>query len=58
MGVGCLRCPDYILVGLFDVAVGDIISHRVIKQDGLLCDNADLPTQRLNGDMADVMAVN
>ena len=38
-------------------AVGHVVAHRVVEQDGLLGDHADLGPQRVEGDVPDVDAV-
>ena len=39
------------------LAVGDVVADRVVEQDGLLRDDADLRAQRCERDVADVAAV-
>ena len=36
-------------------AVGDVVAHRVVEQDGLLGDHADLGPKRRQGDVPDVV---
>ena len=39
------------------LAVGDVVAHGVVEQDGLLRDFADLLAQRGDGDVAEIVAV-
>ena len=45
------------LMGNVGLSVGNVVAHRVIKQDGVLSDDGDLRTQRCDRQVADVVAV-
>ena len=57
VGVRGLRGGDDLLLRLHDVAVGDVVPDRVVEEDRLLGHDRDLSPERLDGDVADVTAV-
>jgi len=50
------RLDDFLLA-LLNVAVGDVVAHGIVKEDGLLGNDADLGPQRGDGDVAEVGSV-
>ena len=48
---------DHGAVGNVRLSVGDVVAHGVVEQDGVLGDDADLPPQRGQRDVAHVVAV-
>ncbi len=57
VGVRGLRGGGDLLLRLHDVAVGDVVPDRVVEEDRLLGHDRDLSPERLDGDVADVTAV-
>src|SRR5690348_6687020 len=58
VGQGCLGGFHYTLLGNSGLAVGDVVAHRVVEEHGFLGHDADLRTQRRNGQVAHVLAIN
>ena len=52
-----LRGALDVVVGGVGSAVGDVVAHRVGEQERVLEHDADLAAQRVEGDVADVDAV-
>ena len=57
VGVGVLEGIDDFGLGGVEAAVGDVVAHGVVEQDGLLGDHADLAPERGQGDVPDIVAV-
>jgi len=51
------RRPDQFLLAAVKIAVGDVVADGVVEEDRLLGDHRDLAPERLEGDIADVDAV-
>ena len=50
------RLPHF-LVGCVGAGKGDVVAHRAGEQERLLGDDPELPAQRTDGDMAQVVTV-
>ena len=51
-------CPDDFLVGSIQLPVSDIISDRTGEQEVILCHDAHLTSQTLNGNILYIVTVN
>src|SRR2546427_10811857 len=58
MSVRCATGLNDGLVADLVLAVGDVVAHRVVEQEGLLRDDPDLPPERSQADLAEVHVVN
>ena len=52
-----MRAPKISASVADEAAVGHVVAHGVVKQDGLLGDHADLAPERGQGDVPDIVAV-
>lgn len=58
VSIGGLCGGDDLLEGDISAAVGNVVAHRVVEEDGFLCDHADLLAEGAERDVADVDAIN
>jgi len=57
VGMGGPGGSDDLLLAPLDVPVGDIVSHRIVEEDGLLGHHSDLSSEGLHGDVPDILTV-
>ena len=57
MGVRCATGLHDGLVADLVLAVGDVVAHRVVEQEGLLGDDPDLPPEGHEADLTEVHAI-
>ena len=58
MGINGFGCINHFFVGSFRLSVTDVIANRAGENKGILQNNAQLATQRMQGYIADILSVN